>query len=179
MGDGGRICTHVTPLAEVFGGIPLELLVSLVADYGGSAPGQPPLGDIYMMALHPLGPVAPVTAVDKAGTFEEKGGTGHHRRFLKRTRTKRVTPDVGAMDFPRLKTNAPGPEQQQGWKHREWFLARSSSGGTGSASFPDEWLPNSPRSCSSWLPDWLRDAPGNCEVLIEKAKWGRRQEKTV
>lgn len=84
-----------------------------------------------------------------------------------------------AFTFGQLKINVPGPEQQQGWMHQEWFLARSSSGGTGSASFPDEWLPNSPRSCSSWLPDWLQDAPGNREVLVEKVKCSRSSSRSV
>lgn len=64
--------THVPPLAEVFGGVPLQLLVPFVAHDGGAAPGQAPLGDVDVVALHPLGPVAPVAAVDKAGTLQEE-----------------------------------------------------------------------------------------------------------
>lgn len=86
----------------MLGSVPLELLVPLVAHYRGSAPGQPSLGDIYMVALHPLRPVAPVTAVDKTSTFEEEGGTGHNRRFLKGTRTTRLTPDVLMRGCPHL-----------------------------------------------------------------------------
>lgn len=88
----------------MFGGVPLEFLVPLVAHYRGSAPGQPSLGDIYMMALHPLGPVAPITAVDKTSTFEEEGGTGHNWRFLKGTRTTTMTPDIVMMDCLHLWT---------------------------------------------------------------------------
>lgn len=89
-----RTFTHITPLAEMFGGVPLELLVPLVAHYRGSAPGQASFGDIYMVALHPLRPVAPITAVDKTSTFEEEGGTGHNRRFLKGIRTTTMISDV-------------------------------------------------------------------------------------
>lgn len=66
--------------------------------------------------------------------------------------------------------NVPGPERQRGWRRQVWFPARSSSGGTGSVSFPDEWLPNSPHSCSSWPPGWLLDALENREVLKESMK---------
>lgn len=63
--------------------------------------------------------------------------------------------------------NVPGPERQRGWMRQVWFPARSSSGGTGNVSFPDEWLPNSPHSCSSWPPGWLLDALENRGVLNE------------
>lgn len=78
----------------MFGSVPLEFLVSLVAHYRGSAPGQPPLGDIYMVPLHPLRPVAPITAVDKTSTFQEEGSSGYNRRFLKGMITTMMTLDV-------------------------------------------------------------------------------------
>lgn len=102
--DTHQTFTHITPLAEMFGGVPLEFLVPLVAHYGRSAPGQPSLGDIYMVALHPLGPVAPITAVDKTSTFEKEGGTGHNRRFLKGIRTTTMTPDVVMMEQSHFRT---------------------------------------------------------------------------
>lgn len=74
--------THVSPLAEMFGGVPLEFLVSFVAHNRRSAPWQASFGDIDMVAFHPLWPVATVTAVDKSGTFEEEGGPGHNWSFL-------------------------------------------------------------------------------------------------
>lgn len=74
--------THVSPLAEMFGSVPLEFLVSFVAHNRGSAPGQASLGDIYVVALHPFWPVATVTAVDESGAFEEEGGPGHDWSFL-------------------------------------------------------------------------------------------------
>lgn len=88
----------------MFGCIPLEFLVSLVAHYWRAAPGQPSLGDIYMVALHPFWPVAPITAVDKTSTFEEEGGSGHNRCFLKGIRTMMVTRDFLMMDCSRLQT---------------------------------------------------------------------------
>lgn len=66
----------------MFGGVPLEFLVSFVAHNRGSAPGQASLGDIYVVALHPLRPVATVAAVDKTGAFQEERGPSHDRRFL-------------------------------------------------------------------------------------------------
>lgn len=67
----------------MLGSVPLELLVSFIAHNRRSAPGQPSLGDVYVVALHPFGPVATITPVDKSGTFEEKGGPGHNWGFLK------------------------------------------------------------------------------------------------
>lgn len=81
----------------MFGSIPLEFLVSLVAHYRGSAPGQPSLGDIDMVALHPFRPVAPITAMDKTSTFEEEGGSGHDRCFLKGIRTVMTNHDAVVM----------------------------------------------------------------------------------
>ena len=80
--DGESDGTHVSPLAELFGSVPLQFLISLVAHDGGPAPGQAPLGDIHVVALHPLRPVATVAAVDKTGAFQEERGPGHHWRFL-------------------------------------------------------------------------------------------------
>lgn len=68
--------------------VPLELLVSFIAHNRRSAPGQPSLGDVYMVALHPFGPVATITPVDKSGTFQEKGGPGHNWGFLEEQRNK-------------------------------------------------------------------------------------------
>lgn len=66
----------------MFSSVPLEFLVSFVANNRGSAPGQAFLGDIYMVALHPLRPVTTVTAMDESGTFKEKGGPGHNWSLL-------------------------------------------------------------------------------------------------
>lgn len=77
--------THIPPLAEVLGGVPLQLLVPLVAHDGRAAPREAPLGDVDMVALHPLGPVASVAAVYKASALQEKGGPGHHGSFLQGT----------------------------------------------------------------------------------------------
>lgn len=66
----------------MFGSVPLEFLVSFVAHNRGPAPGQASLGDIHVVALHPLRPVAAVAAVDKTGALEEEGGPGHDRRLL-------------------------------------------------------------------------------------------------
>ncbi len=60
----------------MFGSVPLEFLVALVAHDGRSASGQASLGDVHVVALHPLWPVATVAAVDESGAFEEKGGPG-------------------------------------------------------------------------------------------------------
>ena len=73
---------YVSPVAEVFGSVPLQLLVPLVAHHGGPAPGQPTLGDVHMVALHPLRPVATVTAVDETRALQEEGGAGNHGSFL-------------------------------------------------------------------------------------------------
>lgn len=65
--------------------VPLQLLVPLVAHDGRAAPGEAPLGDVDMVALHPLGPVAAVAAVYEASALQEEGGPGHHRGFLQET----------------------------------------------------------------------------------------------
>ena len=75
---------HISPLVEELGSIPLQLLVPLVAHNGRPAPGKAFLGDVHMVAFHPLWPVAPVTPVNKTGTFQEQSCSGHHRGFLRR-----------------------------------------------------------------------------------------------
>lgn len=74
--------THVSPLAEMFGGVPLKLLVPFVTHDGRAAPGQASLGDIHVVALHPLRPVAAVASVDESRALKEKRGPRHHRSFL-------------------------------------------------------------------------------------------------
>ena len=78
----GRHQTHVSPLAELLRGVPLQLLVALVSHHGGASPGKASLGDVDVVALHPLWPVAAVAAVDEASALQEEGGPGHHRGFL-------------------------------------------------------------------------------------------------
>lgn len=151
----------------MFGGVPLEFLVPFVAHDRGSAPGQASLGYIYMVPLHPFWPVAAVAAVDKSGTFKKQGGPSHNGRFLQEIKWRLVLHCTSLVLS--VTKSIPGPEQQRGWRHQVWFQARSSSGGIGNASFLDEWLPNSPHSCSSWPPGWLRDALENHEVLHENA----------
>lgn len=82
----------------MLGSIPLEFLVSFVARNRRSAPGQALLGDIHMVALHPLWPVATVTAVDKSGTFKEKGGAGHNRSFLQEQGWRDKSSKTGEVD---------------------------------------------------------------------------------
>lgn len=69
-------------MVEELGSVPLQLLVPLVAHDGGPAPGQAFLGDIHVVAFHPLGPVAPVAAVHEPGTFQEQRCSGYHGGFL-------------------------------------------------------------------------------------------------
>lgn len=85
--------TYISPLAEMFGSVPLEFLVPFVAHDRWPAPGQASLGDIYVVALHPLWPIAAVTAMDKTGTFKEEGSPCHDWSFLEEpeSRIKDVT----------------------------------------------------------------------------------------
>lgn len=155
----------------MFGSVPLELLVPLVAHYWRAPPGQALFGDVNMVALHPLWPVPTVTAVDESGALQEKGGAGHNRSLLA-TQNGKKHEEPGQLG-PFLLTSEqrlPNPEPPRGWRRQEWSPARSSSAGTGSASSPAGWRPDSPRSCSSWPPDWLPNAPGNHDVLENKAE---------
>jgi len=79
----------------MFGGIPLEFLVSFVAHRRRPTPGQAFLGNIYMVALHPLWPVATVTAVDKSGTFKEEGSPGYNWSFLTENGSKQRLKKAG------------------------------------------------------------------------------------
>lgn len=76
--------TYISPLVEELGCIPLQLLVPFVAHNGRAPTGQPLLGDVDVVALHPLGPVAAIAAVHKARALEEQGCSCHHGSFLKR-----------------------------------------------------------------------------------------------
>lgn len=75
----------------MLGRIPLQLLVSLVAHDGGPAPGQALLGDVHVVALHPLWPVATVTAVDESGALQEEGSASDNWSFLIELGCKYVT----------------------------------------------------------------------------------------
>lgn len=79
--------TYISPLVEKLSCIPLQLLVPLVAHDGRAPPGEAFLGDVDVVPLHPLGPVAAVAAVDEARTLQEQGCSGHHRRLLQRGRS--------------------------------------------------------------------------------------------
>lgn len=78
-------------------------------------------------------------------------------------------------------SDIPGPEQRRGWRRPVWSPARSSSAGTGSASCPVEWRPDSLRSCSSWPPGWPPDALESREVLEEyvNKREDRRAERRI
>lgn len=66
----------------MLGSVPLQLLVPLVAHYWRAASGQALLGDVDMVALHPLWPVATVAAVDEPGALQEQGSAGHNWSLL-------------------------------------------------------------------------------------------------
>lgn len=78
-----EINTYISPLVEEFSCIPLQLLVPFVAHDRRTPTGQPFLGNVHMVALHPLGPVATITAVNEARTLEEQGCSRHDGSFLK------------------------------------------------------------------------------------------------
>lgn len=78
-----RIETYISPLVEELSCIPLQLLVPFVAHNGRTSTGQAFLSNVHMVAFHPLGPVATITAVNEACTFEEQGCSCHYRSFLK------------------------------------------------------------------------------------------------
>lgn len=63
--------TYISPLVEELSCIPLQLLVPFVAHNRRTATGQAFLGDVHMVALHPLRPVATITAVNKTCTLKE------------------------------------------------------------------------------------------------------------
>ena len=73
----------------MLGSVPLQFLVPLITHNRRAAPGQASLGDIHVVALHPLRPVSTVTAVDESGTFEEERGPSHHRSFLEEPEHKK------------------------------------------------------------------------------------------
>lgn len=75
--------TYISPLVEEFSCVPLQLLVPFVAHNRRTATGQAFLSNVHMVALHPLGPVATITAVNEACTLEEQGCSCHYRSFLK------------------------------------------------------------------------------------------------
>lgn len=76
--------TYISPLVEELSCIPLQLLVPFVAHNRRTSTGQTFLSNVHMVALHPLGPVATIAAVNEARTLQEQGCSCHYRSLLKR-----------------------------------------------------------------------------------------------
>lgn len=75
--------SYISPLVEELSCIPLQLLVPFVADNRRTSTGQAFLGNVHMVAFHPLGPVATVAAMNKTCTLKEQGCSCYYRSFLK------------------------------------------------------------------------------------------------
>jgi len=75
--------TYISPLVEELSCIPLQLLVPFIAHDRRTPTGQPFLSNVHVVALHPLGPVATIAAVNEARTLKEQGCSCHYRSFLK------------------------------------------------------------------------------------------------
>lgn len=67
----------------MFGSIPLKFLIPFVSNNWWSSAWQPSLGNIHMVALHPLGPVATIAAMHKSCTFQKEWSSCNNRSFLK------------------------------------------------------------------------------------------------
>lgn len=78
-----------------------------------------------MVAFHPLWPVATVTAVDKSGTLQEKGGPGHNWSFLEEPESGAALQYTGRPKLP------------SGTNANETYQVKSSSkdGGVGYGSW--------------------------------------------
>lgn len=78
-----EMSSYISPLVEELSCIPLQFLVPFVANNRRTSTGQAFLSNVHMVALHPLGPVATVAAMNKTCTLKEQGCSRHYRSFLK------------------------------------------------------------------------------------------------